>query len=236
MNKKTKNIRIFGALLAVTAIAVLIFVLPANSVKPPAPKPNYIDTNRDGIPDTYFSFSTFQALRIVYPDGSDSWKYPHSRTTLTPYSIIDNDNSKVVSTIQASVFFTLYSSKSVASVTYSCSMSVEIFTAAKQLFKSVGSIPISQVVTNPQNDTDVEVVSSTITASYLQALTEPTLNFNVNYYYVFSGSTFVAQVTWADGTSGSFVAQGTQNMEQQLWWNFKLLGPMQLVSLGATWK
>ena len=239
MNNASKKALSVLLLIAVVGTGLFMFSNYFVGGKPPTPPPIDVDTDNDGVTDTRISFSMFQALRIIYTDGSDTWKYPQSRTTLVPFTIIDSGISKVVGSIQAYIFFNLASSKQVNQVIFACSAKYDIYDEQNQLYKSLGAMPVAETVANPQNATDVYVGSATLSASDFQALIIPgSLQFDYTMYYVITCSGINADVQFSGGTSKTFGLTGVQTAENQLHWKFRLIQSgniMQITSIETEW-
>lgn len=199
----------------------------ATPTPPPTPPTEEVDTDNDTQPDTSVSFSVFQALRILHTDGTDSWKYPTSRTSLTPLTMYDMGTGdpgtygKPVSASQAYVFFNVQASKTIAQVIFSSSATVEIrnWGESKTLVKELGSQSITKTIYNPSPNTDISITSSTLTIQQMMDLFNPIISSP--YYWVIKLSDITATVTFSDGTSVTLGLTGMQAEENQLWWAFR---------------
>ena len=242
MSEKKRNQSFIVTLILIMLIGTGIFLLYKNIFSggvPPAPPP--VTNPLTG--ETY-SFSMFQAVRVVYTDGSDSWKYPQSRTSLSSLSIKDND--KFVSSLQAYIFFNFQTNKQASSVVFTADAKLSLYSSSKTLLTDFGDwMPISQTIANPQNATDTYVISSTITATDFQNLYTNwaySYPYGTTYYYVITCKNITAIVTYTDGTSNIFTASGVQATENQLWWQFTYYTsshtpgfPFQIVNTGIEW-
>jgi len=222
MKSKQIGYMMMVAIIIVTAVAVWYNISPTNAIPPPPP-PELIDTDGDGVDDTMISLSIIQPLRVVYTDGTDSWKYPSSRTSLTPLTITDTNPTKKVSSIQSYIYVNVVSSKAVTTLTLNCDTKIDILNENGGLYKNIADMPISKAISNPQNGTESYVTSATMSASDFQALIVPVgVEFNYRMIYRTILRDISAVIQFSDGTAVTMGLTGAQTDQYQLRWTFRL--------------
>jgi hypothetical protein len=233
---KSKQI---GFVLIIALIGASAFVLWYNfggaggQLPPPFTPPTTDPTTGEK-----YSFSMFQALRVVYSDGTDSWKYPSSRTALNDMVII-SDKNKLISTMQAYIFFNFMSSKQVSSIAFTANAKLSLYSGSTLWVKDLGDMPVSQTITSPVNNTDNYVISATQTAAQFQALYNYPIGPATSWTYVITCSNIRAVVTYADGTSRTVGLTGVQATQNQLRWGYAVFvtgTEFQITGTGVEWK
>lgn len=214
-------------MVGVIGTAFILFGLPllTGAKLPTDVVPIDYDTDGDGTADLRLGFSFFQALRIVFNDGTDHWNYPATRTQLLPLLISEPwANHKPITSSQAYVFFKVTSSKQITQVAFTAQMKVAIHNNDKSLLKDLGEQPLNQVISNPQNNTDVYITSATISATDIETLLNQQDPLFKLYYWVISCRDISAAITFTDGKQLTVVASGVQQETNQLWWQFEHQG------------
>lgn len=238
MDKRQRNILTLLLIVTVAFSGVIFVLYNAEVSAPSAPDPEPVDTDGDGVIDAEVGFSLYQALHLRFTDGSDVWKYPKSRTSLSPLYVKDYDSGKTVQSLQSYVFFTLTTSKQASYVTFKASASVDIcYVANKDVYRHIATMQIDEPVTNIQSKADTQVISSTMTASDFEALLSD-INLvlgPVPFYYRVSLRNISANVVFADGSTTTFAASGVQAEENQLWWEFQRVAGLEIVGMSTEW-
>jgi hypothetical protein len=127
-----------------------------------------------------------------------------------------------VRSIYCCVYINIRTSQNLTKAEFTASSKVSLYSTSKTLIQDLGSWqPMTYSISNPANNTDILVISATITAADFEGLYA---NWNliprIKYYYVVTLKDISVQATYSNGTQTSIGFEGVQGMENQLWWSF----------------
>jgi len=225
--KQKKNSTLIFVLVLIAAIVTAYVFIQAIQIKANPP------------PVIAYGFSMYQAVRVIYTDGSDSWKYPQSRTYLTQSLAITEVEGKVVNGLQAFIFFNYVanSTENIDYVNYTCYAKLSLYDASANLIKDFCDWRlVSYSVANPKNNTDSYVISATISATDFQKLYNNWVDGAV-YNYVITCKDIKATLKYKNGLVDTCTASGIQATKNQLWWQFKYATTPEasIVNTGIEW-
>lgn len=187
---------------------------------PSQPPWNPIDDVKDALKPEG-SATVYQALRVIYKDGSDKWVYPTSKAT--SLTVIEAGTTKIVRDIETYVYINVNFNKDLASWSFKADGNCKITHGGSSIplvvDRDYGTFKIAQQGVNLPKNQDYRLASTVMSAYDF----ENSFDYVIGRTYVFTASLRNIEITltFTDGTAKTMnIIGGASN---DLLYNFRVM-------------